>query len=142
VAAGPVFGYDLPMTPKQRAAHREALLALRAQLVSQGPARIEPNRSDPATTGVADEDAQALSEMMQVLASQRNRGQADLLARIDAALRKLAAAPDDYGLCEDCEEPIAEKRLRLMPHAVLCPACQARREPRLGGTRKKHTDFR
>jgi DnaK suppressor protein len=130
------------MTPKQRAAHREALLALRAQVVAQGPARIEPNRQDPASTGVADEDAQALSEMMQVLASQRNRGQADLLARVDGALRKLANAPDDFGLCEECEEPIAEKRLRLMPYAPLCPACQAGRDPKLGGVRKKLTDFR
>jgi len=130
------------MTPKQRAAHREALLALRAQVVAQGPARIEPNRQDPAATGVADEDAQALSEMMQVLASQRNRGQADLLGRVDAALRKLASAPEDFGLCQDCEEPIAEARLRLMPYAILCPACQARTEPKLGGVRKKLTDFR
>ncbi|HET8732530.1 MAG TPA: TraR/DksA family transcriptional regulator, partial [Anaeromyxobacteraceae bacterium] len=124
------------MTPKQRAAHREALLALRAQVLGQGPARIEPNRQDPATSGVADEDAQALSEMMQVLASQRNRGQADLLGRIDGALRKLAAAPDDFGLCEACEEPIAARRLALMPYATHCPACQAKVEPRLGGTRK------
>lgn len=130
------------MTPKQRAAHRQVLLALRERVVGQGPARIEPNRRDPASTGVADEDAQALSEMLQVLASQRNRGQADLLARIDAALRKLASAPDDFGLCEDCEEPIAERRLALMPYAALCPACQARVEPRLGGSRKKLTDFR
>ena len=130
------------MTPKQRAAHREALLALRAQVVAQGPARIEPNRADPATTGVADEDAQALSEMMQVLASQRNRGQADLLARIDGALRKLAAAPEDFGLCEECEEPILEKRLKLMPYAPLCAGCQARKDPKLGGVRKKLTDFR
>ena len=130
------------MTPKQLAAHREALLRLRAGVVSQGPARIEPNRTDEATTGVADEDAQALSEMNQVLASQRNRGQADLVARIDAALRKLATAPEDVGLCEDCEEPIAPKRLQLMPYAALCPACQSRREPRLGGSRKKLTDFR
>jgi DnaK suppressor protein len=130
------------MTPKQREAHRVALSRLRAQLLSAGPARIEPNRQDPATTGVADEDAQALSEMLQVLASQRNRGQAEQLSRIDAALRRLAAAPDDFGLCQDCEEPIAEKRLQLMPWATHCPACQARTEPRLGGVRKKLTDFR
>lgn len=130
------------MTPKQRAAHRQALQALRASLVAAGPARIEPNRTDPATTGVSDEDAQALSEMLQVLASQRNRGQADLLARIDKALRKLAASPDDYGLCEACEEEIAPKRLALMPYAALCPECQARTEPKLGAGRKKLTDFR
>ena len=130
------------MTPKQRAAHRQALLTLRARLLDRGPARIEPNRQDPATSGVADEDAQALSEMLQVLASQRNRGQADLLARIDAALHKLRSAPGDFGLCEDCGEPIAERRLALMPYADLCPTCQARVEPKLGGTRRKLTDFR
>jgi DnaK suppressor protein len=130
------------MTPRQRAAHRAALERLRARLLETGPARIEPNRQDPATSGVDDEDAQALSEMLQVLASQRNRGQADLLARIDRALRKLATAPDDYGVCEDCEEEIAPRRLALMPYAALCPACQAKREPRTAATRRKLTDYR
>ena len=130
------------MTPKQRAAYREALLRLRAELIAAGPERIEPNRTDPATTGVADEDAQALSEMHQALASQRNKEQAQQLARIDAALRTLATAPEDFGLCQDCEEPIAPKRLALMPWVTLCPGCQARREPRLGGRRKNLTDYR
>jgi DnaK suppressor protein len=130
------------MTPRQRAKHREALEGLRSRLVQSGPARIQPNRTDPVTAGVADEDAQALSEMLQVLASQRNRGQAELLGKIDRALRKLADAPEDYGLCEECEEEISPKRLALMPHAHLCPACQAKREPARGGTRKKVTDFR
>jgi DnaK suppressor protein len=115
---------------------------VRAELLRSGSARIEPNRSDPATTGVADEDAQALSEMLQVLASQRNRGQADLLARVDRALRKLAAAPEDFGLCEDCEEEIDARRLAVMPYATRCPACQAKAEPRLGGSRRKLTDYR
>jgi DnaK suppressor protein len=141
-AAG--FGYSpRAMTPEARAAHRLALERLRSNLLSTGPARIEPNRQDPATTGVADEDAQALSEMMQVLASQRNRGQADLLGRIDRALRKLADAPDDYGLCESCEEEITPKRLGLMPYAALCAECQARTEPRPGGGRRRSiTDYK
>jgi len=130
------------MTPKQRELHRAALVRLRTEVLSAGPARIEPNRRDPASTGVSDEDAQALSEMLQVLASQRNRGQAEQLGRIDAALRRLAAAPEDFGLCQECEEPIDAKRLRLMPWATHCPACQARREPRLGAGRKKITDYR
>jgi len=129
------------MTPKQRAAYREALLRLRAELIAAGPERIEPNRTDPATTGVADEDAQALSEMHQALASQRNKEQAQQLARIDAALRTLATAPEDFGLCQDCEEPILPRRLELMPWATLCPGCQARREPRPGGRRRNLTDY-
>ena len=130
------------MTPAQRTAFRRTLARLRAEIGSTGPAKIEPNRTDPATTGVADEDAQALSEMLQVLASQRNRGQAELVAKIDRALRKLADAPEDFGLCDDCEEEIPPKRLEAMPYASLCAPCQAKRDPVRGGVRKKLTDFR
>lgn len=130
------------MTPKQRLAHRKVLERLRAELARTGPARIEPNRSDPATAGVADEDAQALSEMLQVLASKRNEGKAALLRQVDRALAKLASAPDEFGLCEECEEEIAPRRLALVPYATLCVECQARRDPKLGASRKKLTDFR
>lgn len=130
------------MNARQRAAHRLALQRLRAELLRTGPVRIEPNRQDPTTTGVSDEDAQALSEMLQVLASQRNRGQAELLARIDRALRKVEDAPDEFGLCEECEEEIAPGRLALMPYAALCPECQARAEPKRGQPRRKITDYR
>jgi DnaK suppressor protein len=130
------------MTPRQRTAHRQRLLRLRAELLRAGPARIEPNRRDPATAGVADEDAQALSEMLQVLASKRNEGRAALVRQIDRALAKLADAPEEFGLCEDCEEEIGPGRLALVPWATLCVACQAKRDPKLGGSRKKLTDFR
>jgi DnaK suppressor protein len=130
------------MTPAQRAAAKRALDRLRAEIASTGPARIEPNRTDPTATGVGDEDAQALSEMLQVLASQRNRGRSDLVARLDRALRKLADAPEDFGVCEDCEEEIDPRRLAIMPYASRCPACQAKAEPRLGRGRKGVTDYR
>ncbi len=129
------------MTPAKRETFRRQLLLLRERLIASGPARIEPNRRDPSTTGVEDEDAQALSEMLQVLASQRNRGQAELLGRIDAALRKLARAPDEFGLCEECEEELDPRRLALMPYATHCPACQGRSEPRRGQGRRKVTDY-
>jgi len=130
------------VTPAAAARHRKLLLSLRQQLIATGPARIEPNRSDPATTGVADEDAQALSEMMQVLASKRNEGRAAQLARVDGALRRLAQHAEDFGLCEECEEEIPARRLQLMPWATRCAACQAHREPKLGAPRRKLTDFR
>ena len=130
------------MTPKQLEAHRRTLEKLRAEALKTGPARIEPNRKDSATTGVADEDAQALSEMLQVLASKRNEGQAALVRQIDRALAKLVDSPDEFGLCEECEEEIGQRRLALVPWATLCIACQAKRDPRLGGSRKKLTDFK
>jgi DnaK suppressor protein len=130
------------MTPKQREAHRRTLERLRAEVLQAGPARIEPNRKDPASTGVSDEDAQALSEMLQVLASKRNEGQSALLRQIDHAITKLVDAPEDFGLCEECDEEIAPKRLALVPYATLCVACQAKRDPKLGAGRRKLTDFK
>ena len=130
------------MTPAQRKKIEAKLEALRAEALAEEPAKIEPNRKDPITVGVADEDEQALSEMMQSLASARNRDHARELVEIDRALRKLHDAPDEFGLCEDCEEEIGAKRLELMPFATLCLECQAKRDPKRGQSRKSLTDYK
>lgn len=49
-----------------------------------------------------------------------------ILADIDDALRKIYRK--EYGICEDCENPISEKRLKALPYAKLCKKCQAMRE--------------
>jgi DnaK suppressor protein len=129
------------MKPADRERFARRLRALREQMVDAGPKKIEPNRKDGATSGVADEDEQALSEMLQILASSQNRMQSDALSRIDRALRKLSDEPETYGLCEECEEEIAKKRLDLMPYVALCTDCQAARDPKRGATRKSLRDF-
>ena len=129
------------MTPKQLAAHRAALQKLREEQIKAGPAKIEPNRTDEASSGVADEDAQALSEMLQAINSRRNTERAALLVRLDKALRKIDRAPETYGVCEECEESIPAARLKAMPHALLCLACQTKRDPERGLARKKTTEF-
>jgi DnaK suppressor protein len=118
------------------------LLARREAIVAAGNAPIEPNRKDAATVGVADEDEQALSEMLQTLASARNKDSARELAEIDRALRKLHQAPDDFGQCEDCGDDIPEKRLLLMPHARYCAECQGKLDPKRNQARTKITDYR
>ena len=130
------------MTPRALAALKARLVELRAETLAEGPAKIEPNRRDPTSVGVADEDEQALSEMMQTLASQRNKKQAELVAQIDRALARIARAPDEVGPCEDCEEEIAEPRLKLMPYATLCAQCQAQRDPKRGTSRRSLTDYK
>ena len=54
----------------------------------------------------------------------------DRLARdlklIDRALADIEAGR--YGICGECEEPIATKRLRALPFATRCVECQARSE--------------
>jgi DnaK suppressor protein len=134
--------YNIGMDAKRLARLRKRLENLRAGLIAAGPAKIEPARKDAATVGVPDEDEQALTEMLQILASNKNRKLADEVAKIDAALRRMSEAPDDFGVCEECGEDIAPKRLELMPYVTLCTQCQAERDPRRGGSRKSLTDFK
>jgi len=47
-------------------------------------------------------------------------------ALLEKALRTIDA--EDFGLCRDCEEPIAFARLMAMPEAALCVACASRHE--------------
>ena len=121
---------------------KKLLVELRAGTLAEGPAKIEPNRKDASAVGVADEDEQALSEMMQTLASQRNKKQAEIVQQIDRALRRLAEDPEMVGLCEECEEEIPDKRLELMPYTTLCAECQAKKDPKRGQSRKGLTDYK
>ncbi|MGH7563317.1 MAG: TraR/DksA family transcriptional regulator [Gemmatimonadota bacterium] len=48
--------------------------------------------------------------------------------QIDDALRRLYRAPDGFGHCIECEEPIHWERLEALPYATLCIACKEREE--------------
>ena len=50
----------------------------------------------------------------------------ETLSRIDEALVRLEAG--EYGACLDCTADIPEPRLRALPFAVRCQACEERRE--------------
>ncbi len=120
---------------------RRKLLALKAEILSEGDVELEPVRKDAAEVG-GDEDEQPLAEMQQVIASKRNRARTDVLARVVAALARLEQDPEDFGLCGECGEPIG-RRLEAMPYVELCVECQQERDgsPRAG--RRRHlTDYR
>ena len=51
---------------------------------------------------------------------------AETLNKIDVALRRLNE--DTYGICFDCDDEIAERRLRALPFAVRCKDCEEARE--------------
>ncbi|HLT28558.1 MAG TPA: TraR/DksA family transcriptional regulator [Myxococcaceae bacterium] len=129
------------MTPAQLQRFQAALQALLDELSEKAPAVIEPNRTDVARVG-GDEDTQALNEMHQVIASNRNRQAAGLSARILKALGKIRETPEEFGLCETCEEPLPTKRLEALPYAELCVPCQSEKDGPRGPIKRKHlTDF-
>jgi DnaK suppressor protein len=59
---------------------------------------------------------------------------AETLARIDEALVRLDAGK--YGSCFECDGEISGQRLRALPFAVRCQACEKRREQEQGIARR------
>jgi len=130
------------MDDRARRRFRERLQALRDEIIQEGDIAIEPGRKDPAAVGT-DDDEQPLAEMSQTISSARNRTRAAVLARVQAALKRLADTPEEFGLCTECEEPISAKRLELMPYVELCVQCQdASDGPHKTGGRRHLRDFR
>ncbi|MEM1349653.1 MAG: TraR/DksA family transcriptional regulator [Myxococcota bacterium] len=117
---------------------RKLLMERREELLGEGDVKIDPNRRDPSST--PDEDEQPLNEMNQVIASKRNKNRALQLQRITAALTRLREDPEGFGECQECGEPIPERRLELMPWALYCVACQSRLDPRQANYRRTHAN--
>ena len=93
----------------------EDLLARRRS--SQGTLREE---SVPDTGDMALQDASGDQQI--ALIESRNR----VRQQLDDALRKLDEGT--YGRCEDCGQPISESRLKVLPFAQRCVACQEKFE--------------
>ncbi len=57
----------------------------------------------------------------------RPKGYVDLkITRVLPALRRAEAKIDEgtYGICDDCNQAIAKKRLKVAPGATRCVSCQ------------------
>lgn len=48
------------------------------------------------------------------------------IRRIDIALQKIEN--NTFGICEECEDPILEKRLEANPHCITCISCAEKLE--------------
>lgn len=131
----------LLLSPKDIARFRSKLLALETELLAEGDVALEPGRTDAAQVGV-DDDEQPIIQMTQAIASNRNQTRASHLQAIHRALARIAT--DDFGVCSDCGEDIATKRLEAIPWVELCIDCQARQERQSSRSygRRRADDFR
>jgi len=50
----------------------------------------------------------------------------ELKTLVNAALDRIASG--EYGICQECEEPISERRLKAIPWAEHCIRCQEKLE--------------
>lgn len=129
------------MEEPQLGQFKARLEALRDELLAEGDLSLESTAKDGGV-GKVDDDAAPLSEMNQVIASNRNRERAQRLAAIREALALIEDDPDLFGHCDTCEEEIPARRLELMPWARYCIACQSKAEDGTrGGSRKSLRDF-
>ncbi|PTL78483.1 TraR/DksA family transcriptional regulator [Vitiosangium sp. GDMCC 1.1324] len=129
------------MTQAQREKLKQKLLELHAELTGKTPAKIEPNRTDESRVG-GDEDEQPLNEMLQTIASSRNRNSDIVLQRVVKALGKLRDDPDSFGECEECGDEIPFGRMEAMPYVEFCVNCQSKRDAPKSGRRRHLTDYK
>jgi len=131
--------------PKDVEFFKALLLRRQEELRTEGDVQLVPENDDGDTARKVDEDAAPLAEMNQVIASKRNLERTRELEAIAEALDVIGEDPDDYGLCQDCSEPIKRRRLELMPWVTLCIRCaeqHERADAGLGGRRRHITDYK
>lgn len=80
------------------------------------------NREDIAIETAADEMDRLQQQLNREVAIRRLDRASKLLRSVQAALDRIE--DEIYGVCLRCEEPIAEKRLKAIPWAAYCVACQ------------------
>jgi DnaK suppressor protein len=98
--------------------HRAQLLEKRASVLSGLGIRFDTM----ARMGRVAEDDQAQISHDEFVSLRMNGLDYGQLRLVEEALDRLDAG--DYGTCQACEGPIAEKRLRALPWARYCVTCQ------------------
>jgi len=111
-------------TAIRHAGLRHMLRERRREMQGDVQSRIRDRRTDrPMEDGDALEHSAHVQGDIELALLQMR---AETLTRIDAALVRLDAG--QYGFCVECEREIPECRLRALPFAVRCQACEERQE--------------
>jgi RNA polymerase-binding protein DksA len=75
---------------------------------------------------VKDAEEQSMEDFVRGMDFALMEMESETLRKIDEALLRLQAGT--YGICAECDEKIAEARLRALPFATLCRDCQEQEE--------------
>jgi DnaK suppressor protein len=97
--------------------------------------------SVPAEAGeVTDAEEQSVNDFVRDVELALIEMTAETLGQIDLALQRLEAGT--YGACAQCGAEIAEARLKAVPFATLCRACQEAQESRRAEERVRSPEGR
>src|SRR5690554_4648994 len=114
------------MNPRMQEYFRRKLLAWRDEIVEESRTTLDNLREE--NVSLPDMADRASSESDRALELRARDRQRKLIAKIDAALRRIETG--EYGYCEDTGEPISLKRLDARPIATMTLEAQERHERR------------
>jgi len=114
------------MNERQREYFRRKLTSWKEEILRESRETIQNLQAE--TTPNADLADRAATEAERQLELRTRDRQRKLIAKIDAALRRLEDG--SYGFCEETGEPISLKRLEARPIATLSIEAQERHERR------------
>nr|WP_319252114.1 RNA polymerase-binding protein DksA [uncultured Celeribacter sp.] len=114
------------MNERQLEYFRRKLLNWKAELLDEGRHTIEGLQD--STRNIPDITDRASEETDRALELRTRDRQRKLVAKIDAALRRIDEG--EYGYCEVTGEPISLKRLDARPNATMTLEAQERHERR------------
>lgn len=98
---------------------RQELLA-RKKILEEELDRLS---KEPVSDSQSQDDGdQAASSTLETLRNSIQNTEYEEYVMIEAALRSIEEGR--YGVCQDCEQEISEKRLKYYPNAQRCLACQ------------------
>ena len=126
----------MTLSAKSKKQFRKILEDMRSELVDEVRVQIERSRERDYAGDLGD---YATSDMIADYAHMFGERLQQRLLMIDDALE--AIEDGDYGLCEECDEAINEKRLQLMPFARFCVSCQSELERQAKMRGETFTDF-
>ena len=112
-------------TATRNAELSQILTSRRLEIQSNVQTRIRDGRADRPQEGrdiLEHSEADIQGDIEFALLQMRS----EMLIRIDEALARLEAG--QYGSCRACADEISEARLRALPFAVRCQACEEKRE--------------
>ncbi len=108
---------------------RDLLLKMRDDLIKEIKDKARSESDDTIKTEVGDIYDLASSERdreLNLLISDRDR---EKLLEIEDAIKRIDEGT--YGVCEECETPIPNERLMIMPFTRYCVSCQSEMEKAL-----------
>ncbi|HHD11457.1 MAG TPA: TraR/DksA family transcriptional regulator, partial [Deltaproteobacteria bacterium] len=103
----------------------ERLLEEKKKLLNEVSQKVR-TESDASKFEIGDIYDIASSERERELTLMLGDREREKLHEIDMALERLQ--DKDYGICEECGEPIGEARLRALPFTRVCVDCKTKAE--------------